>query len=148
MPHNPVVPKSLQGATTVVHFNSTDEEIHNLPQHTRRTRMLRPIAEAEEDFGIFGDREDIESMFGDLKYKLRRKLPSINEDVNRLTVLSYMILRLLRTEAAYRRRIAQHSHKARRRAAAAHRPHKARPGRGGPQRRSAATTPPAVPIAV
>ena len=148
LPHNPVVPKKLRGATTVVRFNSTDEEIHNTPNHTRRTRMLRPIPEADNDFKIYGAREDIESMFGDLKYKTRSKLPSINEDPNRLCILSYMILRLSRTESAYHKRIARHAHKARPQAAATHRPHKPGSRHGGPQRRSAATSPRAVPIAV
>ena len=85
--------------------NSTDEGIHNSP-HTRRTRSLRPIPEADPDFEIFGAREDIESMFSDLKYRTRGRLCSIYEDRNRFNILSYMILRLSRTLSAYHKRTA------------------------------------------
>ncbi len=86
-------------------LNSTDEGIHNSP-HTRRTRSLRPIPEADPDFEIFGAREDIESMFSDLKYRTRGRLCSIYEDRNRFNILSYMILRLSRTLSAYHKRTA------------------------------------------
>ena len=105
IPHHPDVPASLRGATTVVRLNSTDEEIHNTP-HTRRTRSLRPIPEADPDFKIYGGREDIESLFSDLKRHTRGKLCSIDEDRNLFNIFSYMILRLSRSLNAYHKRTA------------------------------------------
>lgn len=49
--------KHLRGATAKVRLNSTPEEIHIKP-HTRRTRSLRAIPEADPDFEIYGARED------------------------------------------------------------------------------------------
>ena len=95
----------LRGATAIVRLNSTPEEIHNNP-HTRRTRSLRAIPEADEDFEIYGAREDIESTFGDFKRRMNGKLNSIYEDNYRFNVLAYMILRLSRTRVAYRNRTA------------------------------------------
>ena len=100
-------------------------EIHNDP-HTRRTRMLRPIPEASNEFDVFGVREDIEAMFGNLKYKLRGRLPSIHEDTNRHRILSFMILGLSLAESAYEKRIAKQGHKPLRKTAAASRSHKPR----------------------
>lgn len=145
LPRSPVVPGRLRGATARVRFNSTPEEIHNDP-HTRRTRMLRPIPEANEEFEVFGAREDIEAIFGDLKYKLRHRLPSIHEDTNRHRILSFMILGLAIAELAYERRIAEQAHKPLRKTASTARSHKPGPRRVKSQRRSAATTPQAVPI--
>ena len=100
MPHDPDVPVPLRGATTVVRFNSTDIEIHTNPH----TRSLRPIPEADLDFEIFGAREDIESTFSDLKRRTRGRLRYLSEDRNRFNILSYMILRLSRTQSAYHER--------------------------------------------
>ena len=105
IPHDPDVPAGLRGATTVVRLNSTDIEIHNNP-HTRRTRSLRPIPEADPDFEVYGGREDIESTFSNVKYLTRGRLCSIHEDHNRFSILSYMILRLSRTQDAYHKRTA------------------------------------------
>lgn len=105
IPNEPAVPRGLRGATTTVRLNSTPEEIHNNP-HTRRTRSLRPIPEADPDFEIHGGREDIESTFSNLKYCLRGRLRSIHEDFNRFNILSYQILRLSRTLSAYHKRTA------------------------------------------
>ena len=105
IPHHPDVPTSLRGATTIVRLNSTNEEIHNTP-HTRRTRSLRPIPEADPDFKIYGGREDIESLFSDLKRHTRGKLCSIDEDRNLFNIFSYMILRLSRSLNAYHKRTA------------------------------------------
>lgn len=147
LPRSPVVPGRLRGATARVRFNSLPEEIHNDP-HTRRTRMLRPIPEANEEFEIFGVREDIEALFGDLKYKLRHRLPSIHEDTNRHRILCFMILGLALAELAYERRIAEQDHKPLRKPASTARSHKPGSRRIKSQRRSAATAPQAVPIGV
>ena len=65
------VPEPLQGATTLIRVNSTDEEIKNKPRHTRRSLSLRAIPEADPHFEeIFGAREDIESTFSNLKYMM------------------------------------------------------------------------------
>ena len=105
LPDDPDVPAGLRGATTTIRLNSTDEEIHNSP-HTRRTRSLRPIPEADPDFDIFGGREDIESTFSDFKYRTRGRLCSIHEDRYRFNIVSYMILRLSKTLNAYHKRTA------------------------------------------
>lgn len=147
LPHSPVVPGRLRGATANVRFNSTPEEIHNDP-HTRRTRMLRPIPEASDAFDVFGVREDIEATFGDLKYRLRHRLPSIHEDTNRHRILAFMILGLALAELAYEKRIAEQNHTPLRNTATAARSHKPGSRRVKPQRRSVATTPQAVPIGV
>lgn len=147
LPRSPVVPGRLRGATAKVRLNSTPTEIHSDP-HTRRTRMLRPIPEASDAFDVFGVREDIEATFGDLKYKLRHRLPSIHEDTNRHRVLSFMILGLALAELAYEKRIAEQDHKPLRKTASTARSHKPGSRRRRPQRRSVATTPQAVPIGV
>ena len=96
-------PNSLRGATTTVRLNSTPEEINQNP-HTRRTKALRPIPEADPDFGMFGGREDIESTFSDLKHRTRGRLCSTREDFNLFNILAYMILRLSRSVSAYSKR--------------------------------------------
>ena len=98
--------KHLRGATAKVRLNSTPQEIHNKPSHTRRTRSLRAIPEADADFEIYGAREDIESTFSDFKRRTNNKLCSTYEDNYRFNVLAYMILRLSRTRVAYHKRIA------------------------------------------
>ena len=100
IPHDSGAPKRFKGATATVRLNSTDEEIHNRP-HTRRTRSLRPISEADPDFSLHGAREDIESTFSDLKSRLRHKLCSHIEDRFRFNILCYQLLRLSRTLSAY-----------------------------------------------
>ena len=105
IPYEPEAPRSLRGATTTVRLNSTDEEIHNNP-HTRRTRSLRPIPEADPDFEIHGGREDIESTFSNLKYCIRGRLRSIHEDFNRFNIISYQLLWLSRALSAHHKRTA------------------------------------------
>ena len=81
-------------------LNSTPEEIHTKP-HTRRTRSLRPIPEADPDFYLHGGREDVESTFSDLKNRIRSKLCSHIEDRFRFNILAYQLLRLSRTLSAH-----------------------------------------------
>ena len=104
LPDHAYVPKPLRGATTRLRFNSTQDEIHHQPFHRRRTRFLRPIPEADRSFKVFGLREDVESLFSDLKSRINRKLPSIHEDFNDLWVIAYMMLRLSRARTAHRKR--------------------------------------------
>ena len=159
IPNHPRIPNSLQGATTTVRLNSTPEEINQNP-HTRRTKSLRPIPEADPDFGIFGGREDIESTFSDLKYRTRGRLCSIREDFNRFNILAYMILRLSRSVSAYSKRTTTPAPQPRPPTGPTNQTPQPRPPTGptnqtpqpgsrqtGPQRRSAATSPQAVPIA-
>ena len=68
------------------------------------TRSLRPFPEGDPDFKLFGLREDIESLFSDLKYRTRGKLPSIYQNRNDFNIVSYMVLRLSRSRAAHRKR--------------------------------------------
>lgn len=84
-------------------LNSTPEEIHSDP-HTRRTRSLRPIPEADPDFSLHGAREDIESTFSDLKSRIRSKLCSHIEDRFRFNILCYQLLRLSRTLSTFNSR--------------------------------------------
>ena len=105
IPNHPLVPHSLQGATTTVRLNSTPQEIHNDP-HTRRTRSLRPCPEADPAFAAFGAREDIESTFSDFKYRTRKKLTSTYEDDNRFHFIAYMLMRLSRALSAYHKHTA------------------------------------------
>ena len=104
LPDHAYVPKALRGATTQLRFNSTQDEIHSKPKHRRRTRSLRPFPEGDPDFKLFGLREDIESLFSDLKYRTRGKLPSIYQNRNDFNIVSYMVLRLSRSRAAHRKR--------------------------------------------
>ena len=172
IPNHPRVPNSLRGATTTVRLNSTPEEINQNP-HTRRTKALRPIPEADPDFGMFGGREDIESTFSDLKYRTRGRLCSIREDFNRFNILAYMILRLSRSVSAYSKRTTTPAPQPRPPTGPTTQTPQPRPPtepttpapqprpptgptnqtpqpgsrQTGPQRRSAATSPQAVPIA-
>jgi len=100
IPRNSGAPRRFKGATASVRLNSTPEEIHTSP-HTRRTRSLRPIPEADPTFKVHGVREDIESTFGDLKYRIRQKLCSYKEDRFRFNVSCYQLLRLSRTLSAF-----------------------------------------------
>ena len=147
IPDHPRVLDHHTGATTTVRMNSTVEEVNGNP-HRRRTKSLRPIPEADPDFKLFGGREDIESTFSDLKRKTRGRLNSIREDFYELQILAYMMLRLSRSVTAFRRRTTPAD------------PQPAPPtgltpltpklgsgGRAGQQRRSAATTPQAIPRA-
>ena len=131
-------------------MNSTPDEAKETTRHAhnRRTKSLRPIPEADSDFVIFGAREDIESSFSDLKYKLRGRLNSIRDDFYEFNILAYMMLRLSRSVTAFRRRTTP----------AAPQPAPPtgptspapQPGSGvagSQRRRSAATTPQAFPIA-
>ena len=147
IPKHARVLQHLQEATTTVRLNSTPKEINSNP-HRRRTKWVRPIPEADPDFAIFGAREDIESTFSDLKHKTRGRLNSIREDFYQFSILAYMMLRLSRSVTAFRRRT---------RPAAPQpapptgpiplRPRPGASGVSGPQRRSAATTPQAIPRA-
>lgn len=103
IPHNSGAPSRLKGATATARLNSTPEEIHTHP-HTRRTRSLRPIPEADPDFYLHGGREDIESTFSDLKNRIRSKLCSHIEDRFRFNILAYQLLRLSRTLSAHNTR--------------------------------------------
>ena len=147
IPDHPRVLDHHMGATTTVRMNSTPQEIDTNP-HRRRTKSLRPIPEADPDFKLFGGREDIESTFSDLKRKTRGRLNSIREDFYELQILAYMMLRLSRSVTAFRRRTTPAA------------PQPAPPtgltplgskrgsgGGAGQQRRSAATTPQAIPRA-
>ena len=149
----------MQGATTTVRLNSAPEEINQNP-HTRRTKSLSPIPEADPDFEIFGAREDIESTFSDLKHRTRGRLCSIREDFNLFNILAYMILRLSRSVSAYSKRTTTPAPQPRPPTAPTNQTPQQRPPTGptnqtpqpgsrqtGPQRRSAATSPQAVPIA-
>ena len=147
IPDHPRVLDHQKGAVTTARMNSTVEEVHSNP-HRRRTKSLRPIPEADPDFEIFGRREDIESTFSDLKRRTRGRLSSIREEFYELQILAYMMMRLSRSVTAFRRRT---------RPAAPQpapptgpTPLRLQPGSGsgaGPQRRSAATTPQAIPRA-
>lgn len=100
------VPEPLQGAMTWIRINSTPEEIANDP-HTRRTRSLRPIPEADPHFAeVFGTREDIESTFSNFKYVTRGRLPSCHENQNLFNIVSYAILRMTQARAAYHNNVA------------------------------------------
>ena len=146
IPNHPRVPNSLRGPTTAVRLNSTPNEINNNP-HTRRTKSLRPIPEADPDFEIFGAREDIESTFSDLKYRTRGRLCSIREDFNLFNILAYMILRLSRSVSAYNKRTTTPAPQPRPPTGPTNQTPRAGSRQTGPQRRSAATSPQAVPIA-
>ena len=103
MPHDPDVP--VPSGEPPPSCASTAPTSRSTPNpHTRRTRSLRPIPEADLDFEIFGAREDIESTFSDLKRRTRGRLRYLSEDRNRFNILSYMILRLSRTQSAYHER--------------------------------------------
>ena len=137
----------LQGATTTVRLNSTVEEFNSNP-HRRRTKWVRPIPEADPDFAIFGAREDIESTFSDLKRKTRGRLNSIREDFYELQILVYMMLRLSRSETAYRKRTTPAAPQPA--PPTGPTPLTPQPGSSGgadPQRQPAATTPQAIPRA-
>ncbi len=149
IPDHSRVLKHLQGATTTVRLNSTPAEAKETKNraHNRRTKSLRPIPEADPDFAIFGAREDVESSFSDLKRKTRGRLNSIRDDFYEFNILAYMMLRLSRSVTAFRRRTTPSA------------PQPAPPTvptsptpqpagtAGSQQRRSAATTPHAFPIA-
>ncbi len=96
IPHDSGAPGCFKGATATVRLNSTPAEIHTSP-HTRRTRSLRPIPESDPAFKLHGGREDIESTFADLKYRIRWKLCSHMEDRFRFNISCYQLLRLSRT---------------------------------------------------
>lgn len=103
IPHDSGAPGRFKGATATVRLNSTAQEIHTSP-HTRRTRSLRPIPEADPAFKLHGGREDIESTFADLKYRIRWKLCSHMEDRFRFNISCYQLLRLSRTLSAFNSR--------------------------------------------
>ncbi len=65
---------------------------------------MRPIPEADPDFKLHGGREDIESTFADLKYRIRWKLCSHMEDRFRFNISCYQLLRLSRTLSAFNSR--------------------------------------------
>ena len=57
---------------------------------------------------MFGLREDTESVFSDLKDRLRRgRLPSIHANFNELALIGYMMFRLSVARAAHRKRMAE-----------------------------------------
>ena len=113
IPNDSGAPNRFKGATATVRLNSTDLEVHNRP-HTRRTRSLRPIPEADPDFSLHGAREDIESTFSDLKYRIRDKLCSHFEDRFRFNIICYQLLRLSRTLSAYNGRSPSPQHQSER----------------------------------
>ena len=91
----------------LVCFNSTSTEIHNKPRHTRRSLSLRPIPESDPHFAeIFGAREDVESVFSNLKYLTRGKLKSTDEDRNLFTITAYMLLWMTRARTAHHKSLA------------------------------------------
>ena len=107
IPNDHDIPEPLRGATTMIRMNSTDVEINNKPNHTRRTRSLRPIPESDPHFAeVFGAREDVESNFSNLKYLTRGKLRSTRDDHNRFAVAAYIILRMTRSRALYYKNLA------------------------------------------
>ena len=150
IPSHKRVLEHLRGATATVQLNSTRKEAKETTQrvHNRRTKSLRAIPEADPDFALFGAREDIESTFSDLKHKTRGRLNSFRDDFYEFNILAYAILRLSRSVTAFRRRTTPAA------------PQPAPPtgptsptplpgaGVAGTQpRRSAATSPQAIPIA-
>ena len=77
------------------------------PRHTRRTLSLRPIWESDPHYKeIGGAREDIESVFSNVKYLTRGKLKSTDEDQNLFTVTVYMLLWMSRARTAYHKSVA------------------------------------------
>ena len=160
IPKHARVLQHLQGATTTVRLNSTPKEINSNP-HRRRTKWARPIPEADPDFVIFGAREDIESTFSDLKHQTRGRLNSIRDDFSRFNLLAYMMLRLSRSVTAFRKRTTpaapqpapptgptpQAPQPAPPTGPVPQAPQLGSGGGAGQQRRSAATTPQAIPRA-
>ena len=68
----------------------------------RRSLSLRAIPEADPHFTeIFGAREDIESTFSNLKYLMRGKLKSTNDDQSLFTFTAYMLMWMSRAKTAY-----------------------------------------------
>ena len=98
--------KHLRGATAKVRLNSTPQEIHNKPSHTRRTRSLRAIPEADGRLRDLRRPRRHRIHISDFKRRTNNKLCSTYEDNYRFNVLAYMILRLSRTRVAYHKRIA------------------------------------------
>lgn len=65
MPDTPSVPAHLREASTVIRFNSLDDEA---VAGKRRTRGLRAIPEGDADFDrLYGTREDVESSLADIR---------------------------------------------------------------------------------
>ena len=87
MPHAPPVPAHLRGASAVIRFNSTNQEVI---AGRRRTQALRAIPETDADFAeLFGRREDMEAMFADLKHPARH---AVRDDFG---IVIYQIRRLV-----------------------------------------------------
>ena len=76
----------------------------------RRSLSLRAIPEADPHFTeIFGAREDIESTFSNLKYLMRGKLKSTNDDQSLFTFTAYMLMWMSRAKTAYYKSLAANS---------------------------------------
>ena len=87
MPHAPPVPAHLRGASAVIRFNSTNQEVI---AGRRRTQALRAIPETDADCAeLFGRREDMEAMFADLKHSARH---AVRDDFG---IVIYQIRRLV-----------------------------------------------------
>ena len=94
MPDSAPVPASLQGASTLIRLNSTDEEALG-GSSMRRTRALRAIPETDPAFAVFKSRPYAESAVADLKHQAGSRLHASRGDVA-LSILTYQVLQLAR----------------------------------------------------
>ena len=102
VPDYPVVPLDLVGATTTIRQDSTTDEIEVEP-HQRRTRSLRVISEADEDFDrLYGLREDTESNNSQYKQTLHlRRARTVGANNLRLDLLAYQCDTIITTLVAH-----------------------------------------------
>ena len=95
MPGRAPVPASLRGASTLIRFNSTDEEALG-GSSMRRPRALRAIPETDPAFAVFKSRLYAELAVADLERQAGSRLHASRDDVA-LSILTYQVLQLART---------------------------------------------------
>lgn len=101
VPSELAVPEHLRGASTMIRFNSTPEEVHS--GSGRRCHGLRPIPQSDEAFHrIYSVRADAEALCADLRRN--RHLKRLQDDRLKFSITCYQLLLLAVAVAAYYRR--------------------------------------------
>ena len=99
VPEHPLTPTGLVAATVRIPHNQTAE----------LSRSLRVFAESDLQFrGLFGRREDAESINSDLKARLwNKRSPALGHDNVAFSVFAYQMHQLIAAVTAYQQRIAR-----------------------------------------